>query len=104
VTNILFSKYFPPAEINEDQGKSDENKSEDQLEQVASEDKTEGTKKTQSDEKMIDSIESELEVEAEDQSKAEEGGQKLSDLPSVPTTEPSEHSLPEAKKLKLNDD
>lgn len=110
-TNFKFSKYFPPIETSEDQSNNVDTKEEAQKEQVLSEDNTEGTKKTQSDDKMIDSIKSELEVEADDQtktevvgpSKSEESGQKL-DLPDVPTTEPSEHGLPEAKKLKLNDD
>jgi hypothetical protein len=101
------SKYFPPTETSEDQSKNVETEEEAQKEHG----QTEGTKKTQSDDKMIDSIKSELEVEADDQTKAEELGQSKSeesgqklDLPDVPTTEPSEHGLPEAKKLKLNDD
>jgi hypothetical protein len=109
--NFVCSKYFPPTETSEDQSKNVDTKEEAQKEQVLSEDKTEGIKKTQSDDKMIDSIKSELEVEADDQtktevvgpSKSEKSGQELG-LPDVPTTEPSEHGLPEAKKLKLNDD
>jgi hypothetical protein len=112
VANLVYSKYFPPTETSEGQIKNVETKEEAQKEQVVSENKTHGTKQSKGDDKMIDSIKSELEVEANDQtkteevgqSKTEEGGQKLSDLPSVPTTEPSEHGLPEAKKLKLNDD
>ena len=112
VTNALYSKYFPSTETSEDQSKSDETKDEGQKKQVMSEDKMEGTEQSQSDDKMMDSIKSELEVEAEDQiesegvdqSKGAESGQKLADLPDVPTTEPSEHGLPEAKKLKTSDD
>ncbi|KAI4852631.1 A1pp-domain-containing protein [Aureobasidium sp. EXF-8845] len=104
-------KYFPPTGTSEDQSKNVETEEGAQKEQVVSEDKTEGTKQSKGDDKMIDSIKSELEVEADDQTKteevgqgkSEESGQKL-DLPDVPTTEPSEHGLPEAKKLKLNDD
>jgi hypothetical protein len=112
VANLVYSKYFPPTETSEDQSKNVETEKEAQKEQVMSEDNTEGTKKTHSDDKMIHSIKSELEAEADDQTKAEvvgqskskEGGQEMADLPSVPTTEPSEYGLPEAKKLKLNDD
>lgn len=112
VTDSVYSKYFPSTDTSEDQSKSEETKDEGQKEQVMSEDKMEDTKQTQSDDKMMDSIKSELEVEAEDQtesegvdqSKSEENGQKLADLPDVPTTEPSEHGLPEAKKLKTSDD
>jgi hypothetical protein len=108
----VYSKYFPSTETSEDQSKSEEIKDEGQEEQVLGEDKMEDTKQSQSDEKMMDSIKSELEVEAEDQtesegvdlSKSEEKGQKLTDLPDVPTTEPGEHGLPEAKKLKISDD
>jgi hypothetical protein len=112
VADFVYSKYFPPTETSEDQSKNVGTEEEAQKEQVMSEDKTEGTKQSKGDDKMIDSIQSELEVEADDQtktevagqSKSEEGGQEMADLPSVPTTEPSEHGLPEAKKLKLNDD
>jgi hypothetical protein len=112
VADFVYSKYFPPTETSEDQSKNVGTEEEAQKEQVMSEDKTEGTKQSKGDDKMIDSIQSELEVEADDQtktevagqSKSEEGGQEIVDLPSVPNTEPSEHGLPEAKKLKLNDD
>jgi hypothetical protein len=62
---------------------------------------------------MIDQVKSELEVEAEDDtkdenkteavdaSKSEESGQ-MAELPDVPKTEPGEHGLPEAKKLKTD--
>jgi hypothetical protein len=122
----VYSKYFPSTETDtsEDQSKSDdtknegrkeqamnETKTEGQKEQVMSEDNIENAKQTQGDDEMIDDIKSELEVEAEDQtksedvgqSKSEEKGQELADLPDVPTTEPGEHGLPEAKKLKTND-
>jgi hypothetical protein len=122
----VYSKYFPSTETetSEDQSKSDETKDEGQKEQVMSETKDKGqkepampedkigdTKQTQGDDEMIDDIKSELEVEAEDQttsedvgqSRSEEKGQELADLPDVPTTEPGEHGLPEAKKLKIND-
>lgn len=97
------SKYFPPTEDGDNQSKSVETHSEGQKEQSTSE------------EKMIDSVKSELEVEAEDDtkvenkteavdaSKSEESGQ-VADLPDVPTTEPGEHGLPEAKKLKTDHD
>ncbi|CAD0092154.1 unnamed protein product [Aureobasidium vineae] len=84
------------------------------------------TNQTQSGDKMVEQIKSELEVEVEDidQTKAadkaeegkneqsgqelsqlpdaEESGQELSQLPDVPTTDPGEHGLPEAKKLKTD--
>jgi hypothetical protein len=108
----VYSKYFPSTETSEDQSKSEKTKDEEQKEQTTIDDKMEDPKQTQSDDKMMDSIKSELEVEAEDQiesegvdlSKSEENGRKLVDLPDVPTTEPSEHGLPEAKKLKTSDD
>ncbi|KAH0020588.1 A1pp-domain-containing protein, partial [Aureobasidium melanogenum] len=96
-------KYFPPAEDSETQNKSVEAKENGQEEQNTSE------------EKMIDQPKSELEVEAEDDtkhenkretvdaSKSEKSGQ-VADLPDVPKTEPGEHGLPEAKKLKTDHD
>jgi hypothetical protein len=113
MTNFMFSKYFPSTETSEDQSKSDETKEEEQKEQAMSEtkietqkgqaipeDKVEDAKQTQGDDAMIDDIKSELEVEAEDVGKSEEKGSELAD---VPTTEPGEHGLPEAKKLKTSD-
>ncbi|KAG9658845.1 A1pp-domain-containing protein, partial [Aureobasidium melanogenum] len=96
-------KFFPPAADSETQNKSDETKEKGQEEQSTSE------------EKMIDQVKSELEVEAEehtkdenkteaaDASKSEESGQ-LTELPEVPKMEPGEHGLPEAKKLKTDHD
>ncbi|CAD0100305.1 unnamed protein product [Aureobasidium mustum] len=93
-------KYFPPTQDGEKHSKSIEAKENGQEEEGTSEDK------------MVDKIKSELEVEAEDQSKqteavdaskSEETGQ-MAELPDVPTTEPGEHGLPEAKKLKTDHD
>jgi hypothetical protein len=111
ITDFVYSKYFPSTETGEDQSKSDETKTEAQKGQAIPEDKMEDAKQTQGDDAMIDDIKSELEVEAEDQtksedvgqSKSEEKGSELADLPDVPTTEPGEHGLPEAKKLKTSD-
>lgn len=112
VTNLVHSKYFPLAETTKDQSKTEDAKSDQEKTQVVIEKKTKDAQEKQSDDKMLDQYKSELEVEAEDQikgeengqSKNEENGQELADLPDVPTTEPGEHGLPEAKKLKLNDD
>ncbi|KAI4782019.1 A1pp-domain-containing protein [Aureobasidium sp. EXF-3400] len=94
-------KYFPPAEDSETQNKSVEAKTDGQEEQNTSE------------EKMIDQVKSELEVEAKDDTKDEnkteavdasksEGSGQMAELPDVPKTEPGEHGLPEAKKLKTD--
>jgi len=112
VTDLAHSKYFPSTESGEDQSKNADVKTEEQKEQDVDEDKKEGGQQKPSDDKMLDQYKSELEVEADDhskseeegQSKSEENGQKLADLPDVPTVEPGEHGLPEAKKLKLDDD
>ncbi|KAH0335048.1 A1pp-domain-containing protein, partial [Aureobasidium melanogenum] len=96
-------KFFPPSEDSEVENKSVETKEEGQEEQKTSE------------EKRVEQIKSELEVEAEDKtkdenktetveaSKSEESGQ-VAELPDVPKTEPGEHGLPEAKKLKTDHD
>jgi hypothetical protein len=112
----VYSKYFPSTETSEDQSKNGDTQEDGQKEQVMGEDKIEthkeeavaednkeDAKQTQGDDAMIDDIKSELEVEAEDVGKSEEKGSKLADLPDVPTTEPGEHGLPEAKKLKTSD-
>lgn len=112
VTNLVYSKYFPSTETSEDQSKIEEAKTEEHKEQIANEDMAEDAQPKQSDDKMLDQYKSELEVEADDQIKSEEKGQskseqdghELADLPDVPTMEPGEHGLPEAKKLKLEDD
>ncbi|KAH0283602.1 A1pp-domain-containing protein, partial [Aureobasidium sp. EXF-3399] len=105
-------KYFPSTEISEDQSKNEHVKIEEQKEQDVDENKSLGARQKDGDDKMLDQYKSELEVEADEQtkseekgqSKGEENGQKLADLPDVPTVEPGEHGLPEAKKLKLDDD
>lgn len=103
MSNLLRSKYFPPTEDGGKQTKNIEGNGNGEREQDTSE------------EKMVDQIKSELEVEAEDDtkgenktetvdaSKSEESGQ-VADLPDVPKTEPGEHGLPEAKKLKTDHD
>lgn len=112
VANLARSKYFPSTESGEDQSKNEHVTAEEEKEQDVDEDKIEGGQQKPSDDKMLDQYKSELEVEADDQTKSEENGQsmseengqKLADLPDVPTVEPGEHGLPEAKKLKLDDD
>lgn len=112
VTNLVHSKYFPCTDTTKDQSETQDAKTDQEKEQAVIEEKTEDAQEKQNDDKMLDQYKSELEVEAEDpiksvekgQSKSEENGQELADLPDVPTTEPGEHGLPEAKKLKLDDD
>lgn len=104
VANLVRSKYFPPNETIKDQGMTEDAKTDEEKKQAVIEGKTEDAQEKPSDAKILDQYKSELEVEAEDQTESEENGQELAGFPDVPTTEPGEHGLPEAKKLKLDDD
>ncbi|KAI4732151.1 A1pp-domain-containing protein [Aureobasidium sp. EXF-10728] len=130
-------KYFPSTEESEDQSKSDKTKDGEKEQHTTDEIKNDTNQteredtiiegdQAKSEDKLVEQIKGELEVEVEgaDQTKdedkmedsknkesgqelsqlpdAEEGDQELSQLPDVPTTEPGEHGLPETKRLKTD--
>ncbi|KAI5237514.1 A1pp-domain-containing protein [Aureobasidium subglaciale] len=96
-------KYFPSAETSEAQSKRDETKTETKTEteeQQTSESKAKGTDTVKP--RAGQQTEMEDKTEALGQTKAEESGQEMPELPSVPTAAPGEHDQPDAKKIKVD--